>query len=100
MKEKQLSFTEKVSGVLSRELELPNLFTEADIHLTLSQGLRVCGIEEVAEYSPQRVIFRLRRNSLVIDGEDLQLDCCENGMAVLHGALLALSFSDGGAFLC
>ncbi len=100
MKEKQLSFTEKVSGALSRELELPNLFTEADIQLQLSQGIRVCGIEEVKEYTPQKVVFGMRRNSLVIDGENLQIDCCENGMAVLHGAILALSFTDGGAFLC
>lgn len=100
MKEKPISLTEKISASLSREFELPNLFSETDIRLSASQGLSVCGIEEVEEYTRQRVVFKMRRNKLVIEGEDLQVDCCENGMAVLHGCLLAFTFSGGGAFLC
>ncbi len=100
MKEKQLSFSEKISTTLSRELELPNLFTETDIQICASQGVRVCGIEEVTEYTPQRIVFQLRRNKLILDGDQLQIDCCENGMALVHGALLNLGFSEGGALQC
>lgn len=100
MKEKQLSFSEKLSTTLSRELELPNLFTQTDIQIGASQGVRVCGIEEVTEYSAQRIVFKLKHNKLILDGDQLQIACCENGMAVVHGALLSLSFSEGGALLC
>ena len=96
----KISLSEKLSTALTRELELPNLFTEADIQVCVSQGVRVCGIEDVTEYTPQRIVFKLRRNKLVIDGDRLQIDCCENGMAMLHGDLLGFSFTDGGALQC
>lgn len=100
MKEKQLSFAEKINSRLSRELELPNLFTEADIQISASQGIRICGIEEVEVYTPERLVFGMRHNKLVINGDGLQIACCENGMAVLHGILTDISFTDGGAFVC
>ncbi len=100
MKEKQLSFSEKISTTLSRELELPNLFAETDIQICASQGVRVCGIEEVAEYTAQRIVFKLKHNKLILDGDQLQIACCENGMAIVHGDLLNLGFSEGGALRC
>ena len=100
MKENRISLSEKLQATLSRELELPNLFSETDIRLCVSQGMQVCGIEDVMQYTPQKIIFKLRRNHLVIDGDDLQIDCCENGMAILHGALLGFSFTEGGALQC
>lgn len=100
MKEKQHSFAEKISTTLARELEVPNLFTDTDIHISASQGLCVCGIEEVTEYTDRRIVFRLKYNKLILDGDGLHMSCCENGMAVVHGALLNFGFSEGGALQC
>ena len=100
MNEKQKSMRGNISSLLAGEAELPNLFCEPDIHISQSEGVCVRGIDEIEEYTDENIVFQLRRGRVVFTGQDLQIACCENGMAVLHGILLDVSFAGGGAFRC
>lgn len=87
---------EKAAGVM----ELPSLFTESEVRLSPSQGLCICGIRETKTFSSDYVVFSLRECELHLHGSDLQIACCENGMALLHGRILGFSFCEGDYFVC
>ena len=100
MKIKQDTKPKNIRSILTQELELPNLFTQTDLRISVSQGICINGIVEIESYTPQKTVLRMQNSKIVIIGDDLQIDCCENGMAVVHGLLLDISFSEGGAFRC
>lgn len=93
-------FYEKLGGLLSRESEIPALFTQTQISLSASCGVHAEGILSIEEYTDTKVVFCFKRNKVCITGENLHITCCENGMAELHGLILSVAFTEGGAFQC
>ncbi len=100
MEEKNGDRRHKLHSVLTQELELPNLFTQTDVRISASLGICINGIVEIETYTPQRIVLQMQKGKITICGDELQMDCCENGMALMHGVLLTVSFSEGGAFRC
>ncbi len=100
MQEHEKKDLRRLAEKAAHAMELPVLFSESEIRMAPSQGICICGIVETKEFSSDCIVFALHECNVRIHGEDLTIACCENGMAMLHGAVLDVSFFGGELFVC
>lgn len=100
MQEKGKSELRKMAEKAAGVMELPPLFSESELRVSPSEGIRICGIRETRAFSSDYIVFLLRECELHLHGVNLNVACCENGMAILHGTVLEISFCGGEMFVC